>query len=219
MERHRGDAERARRLDDEPAPFGGEPHGRGDLGLGHRDDRVRASATGGRTSARRAPGSASRRRSSARRARPASGTISPRASESRASAASSGSTPITRASGRSALTADGHAARQPAATDRDEHRRQVRQVLDDLEPDRPLAGDDPVVVERRDDRRTRAGPRSSARPAGAPRWRSRRRRPAAPSASTRSRLIAGASDGMTTTAGAPSSRAARATPWAWLPDE
>ena len=41
----------------------------------------------------------------------------------------------------------------------------------------------------------------------------------APSAATRSRLIAGASDGMTTTAGAPSRRAARATPWAWLPDE
>ena len=41
----------------------------------------------------------------------------------------------------------------------------------------------------------------------------------APSAATRSRLIAGASDGMTTTDGAPSRRAARATPWAWLPDE
>jgi hypothetical protein len=41
----------------------------------------------------------------------------------------------------------------------------------------------------------------------------------APSASTRSRLIRGASDGMTTTAGTPRSRAARATPWAWLPDE
>ncbi len=41
----------------------------------------------------------------------------------------------------------------------------------------------------------------------------------APSASTRWRLMAGASLGMTTTAGAPSSRAARATPWAWLPDE
>jgi hypothetical protein len=36
----------------------------------------------------------------------------------------------------------------------------------------------------------------------------------APSAATRSRLIAGASEGMTTTHGAPSSRAARATPWA-----
>ena len=43
-------------------------------------------------------------------------------------------------------------ARQPAATDRHEDDREVRQVLHDLEPDRPLAGDDPVVVERRDDR-------------------------------------------------------------------
>jgi ABC-type dipeptide/oligopeptide/nickel transport system permease subunit len=36
----------------------------------------------------------------------------------------------------------------------------------------------------------------------------------APSAATRSRFTPGASDGMTTTAAAPSSRAARATPWA-----
>ena len=41
----------------------------------------------------------------------------------------------------------------------------------------------------------------------------------APSAATRRALRAGASDGMTTTAGAPRSLAARATPWAWLPDE
>ena len=41
----------------------------------------------------------------------------------------------------------------------------------------------------------------------------------APSASTRARFTAGASDGITITAGTPSSRAARATPWAWLPLE
>src|SRR5450759_4470470 len=41
----------------------------------------------------------------------------------------------------------------------------------------------------------------------------------APSASTRVRLMAGALSGITTTAGQPSSRAARATPWAWFPDE
>ena len=41
----------------------------------------------------------------------------------------------------------------------------------------------------------------------------------APSAATRSRLIAGASLGITTIADVPSRRAARATPWAWLPDE
>ena len=41
----------------------------------------------------------------------------------------------------------------------------------------------------------------------------------APSASTRARLSAGESEGMTITAGTPNRRAARATPWAWLPDE
>ena len=41
----------------------------------------------------------------------------------------------------------------------------------------------------------------------------------APSASTRARLTAGASEGMTIAAGTPRSRAARATPCAWLPEE
>ena len=111
------------------------------------------------------------------------------------------------------------AARQPAAADRDEDGGEIGQVLDDLETDGALAGDDPVVVVRRDDRQAALGARSPRRPAGARRWRSRPTTISAPSAATRSRLIAGASDGMTTTAGAPSSRAARATPWAWLPDE
>ena len=111
------------------------------------------------------------------------------------------------------------AAGQPTATDRHEDERDIRQVLDDLETDRALTGDDPVVVERRDDRQSplrgdRLGACLSlvARPGR--RRRSRRRRRA-----TRSRLIAGASSGITTTAGMPSRRAARATPWAWLPDE
>ena len=37
------------------------------------------------------------------------------------------------------------------------HGRQVGQVLDELEADRPLARDDPVVVERRDDRQAAFG--------------------------------------------------------------
>ena len=55
--------------------------------------------------------------------------------------------------GRRAERLDRHRdpARQPAATDRDEDDRDVRQVLDELEADRPLAGDDPIVVEGRDD--------------------------------------------------------------------
>ncbi len=67
-----------------------------------------------------------------------------------------------------------------------------------------------------------ARPRSAAR-RSATAWRSALALPtvttSAPSASTRARLIAGAFCGMTMTAGTPRSRAARATPWAWFPDE
>ena len=125
---------------------------------------------------------------------------------------------MTRADGPERLHGGRDAAGQPAATDRDEDDREVRQVLDDLEADRALAGDDPVVVERRDDRQARARPRALGDAS-----RSSLAVPtvtiSAPSAATRSRLMAGASDGMTMTAGTPSSRAARATPWAWFPDE
>ena len=41
---------------------------------------------------------------------------------------------------------------RPPPADRHDDRGHVRQVLGDLEPDRTLAGDDPVVVVRRDDR-------------------------------------------------------------------
>ena len=46
---------------------------------------------------------------------------------------------------------------EPAAADRDEDRGDVRQVLDDLEAARALAGDDPIVVVRRDDREAALG--------------------------------------------------------------
>ena len=117
------------------------------------------------------------------------------------------------------LDRDGDAARQPAAADRHEDRREVRQVLDHLEPDRALPGDDPVVVERRDDDEPAAGRDLERDLLALVAGRSRRRRPAPRPPRPAVRLIAGASDGITTTAGAPSSRAARATPWAWLPDE
>ena len=96
--------------------------------------------------------------------------------------------------GHERLDGDRDAARQPAAADRDEDRGDVRQVLDDLEADRALPGDDPVVVVRRDDREPRSAAIASAR--------SRRSSDAgptvtisAPSAATRSRLMAGASLG------------------------
>ena len=113
---------------------------------------------------------------------------------------------------------DRDAARQPAAADRDEDRRDVRQVLGDLQPDRALAGDDPVVVERRDDRQAALGgdPLGDALALLA-------RRPddddlgavgLDPGLLQRGRVGRHDDDGR-----APSSRAARATPWAWLPDE
>ena len=78
-------------------------------------------------------------------------TISPRASESRASAASSGSTPITRAPGTSALMAAATPLARPPPPTGTTTAATSRQVLGDLEADRALPGDDPVVVVRRDD--------------------------------------------------------------------
>ena len=57
----------------------------------------------------------------------------------RASAASSGSTPIDPDRRPERLDRGRDPARQPAAADRHEDGREVRQVLDDLEPDRALA--------------------------------------------------------------------------------
>ena len=44
MERHRRDRQGARRLDDEPAPLGGQPDGGGDLGLRDGHDRIEVGA-------------------------------------------------------------------------------------------------------------------------------------------------------------------------------
>ena len=44
--------------------------------------------------------------------------------------------------------------RESAAADRHEDQRDIRQVLGDLESDRALPGDDPIVVVRRDDGET-----------------------------------------------------------------
>ena len=161
----------------------------------------RGTRAGGRTFARRAPACASRRRWSGTRPRPPSGRSRP-ARAIRAHRPPAPARPrCTRMSGRSALMAVGDATRQPAAADRHERPAPiVGQVLDDLEADRALTGDDPVVVEGRDDRETtfggeRLGPRLAAHPRRGRRRRSRHRRPR-----PGRRLIAGASSGMTTTA-------------------
>ena len=56
------------------------------------------------------------------------------------------------------------AAGQPAATDRHEHGRQVRQRFGDLEAAGALAGDDPVVVVGRDDRQATLAGEALGRP-------------------------------------------------------
>ena len=96
---------------------------------------------------------------------------------------------------------------------------QLGELLDDLQTDRALAGDDARVVGRRDER---PGPRcrpARARARRAPRCAGPTKTISAPSARTPATLTAGALPGMTTTARMPSRRAARATAWAWLPLE
>ena len=185
----------------------------------HGDDRVEVARAGGRTCAGRAPASGCRRRSSARRARPASGRSRRVASDSCASAASSGSTPMTRAAGAQRLdrpTATPLARPPPPIGTRTAATSGRSSTIS-----RPTVPWPAMIRSSSNGGMTRArvgGDRLGAL-AGARRTPCPTMTISAPSAATRSRLIAGASDGMTTTAGAPSSRAARATPWAWLPDE
>ena len=77
-------------------------------------------------------------------------TIRPSRSDSCASAASSGSTPITRASGQSALTAVATPEMRPPPPTQTTTVATAGRSCGDLEADRALAGDDPRVVEGRD---------------------------------------------------------------------
>ena len=145
-------------------------------------------------------------------------TISPRSSDSRASAASSGSTPITRTPGRrAAIAVATPLARPPPPIGTRTTARSGRSSAISS-PTVPW----PAMIRSSSKGGMIARPRRAAI-SSATRWRSSLAVPtmtiSAPSAATRSRFTSGASDGMTTTAVAPSSRAARATPWAWLPDE
>ena len=78
-------------------------------------------------------------------------TIRPSRSDACASAATSGSTPMIRAPRYERANRHGYPARQPATADRHEHGGEIRHVLGDLQPERALAGDDPIVVERMDE--------------------------------------------------------------------
>ncbi len=145
-------------------------------------------------------------------------TIFPFASESRASAASSGSTPMTRMPGRRPLTAAPTPLASPPPPTGTSTIAVDGRSSTISSPTVPC----PAMIRSSSKGGMMARPRSAAM-ASARSLRSSDAGPtttiSAPSAATRSRLTAGASSGMTTTALVPSSRAARATPWAWLPDE
>ena len=143
----------------------------------------------------------------------------PSRSDSWASAASSGSTPITRASGQSALTAVATPEIRPPPPTQTTTVATSGRSCDDLEPDRSLAGDDARVVERRDvlERARRRGSRPPR--AAAPRSSSRSGRSRRPSAAVRATFTGAAFSGITIVAGTPSSAAAAATPCAWFPLE
>ena len=72
----------------------------------------------------------------------------PAASDAASGAAVSGSAAKIRVCGRSAARHGGDAGEQTAAAERRDDRVDVGQILEDLERDRPVAGDEPVVVER-----------------------------------------------------------------------
>ena len=99
-----------------------------------------------------------------------SGTGRPAASEGGYAAAPAACTPTTRTSGRCAFTATAMPGQQPAAAGADHDRAHLRALLQDLQADRALPGDDVRVVERVDEHRAGLARRTPA-PRPAPRRR------------------------------------------------
>ena len=112
--------------------------------------------------------------------------------------APSGSTPMTRTCGARCLIAAATPDDKPAAADFHEHRRHIRTLIEDLEPDGPLPGDDHRMIERRHDRQSALrrhllGADLAVRATSCPRRRPRRQirarpppSPPAPSSASRS---------------------------------
>ena len=116
------------------------------------------------------------------------------------------------------LHRDGDARGQPAAADRDDDLREVGHVLEQLEAERALAGDDVGSSNGW----TNTIPLSRARSCAAARHSSILAPPmwtVAPWPRVASALAIGASAGTKTSHGTPSAAAAAATPCAWLPAE
>ena len=142
-------------------------------------------------SAARTPGSACRPRWSGRRARPATHDVPRGERVARVGRQLGLDADDPRAPGGSRATAAATPG-EPAAADRHEDGLDVRQLLDDLEAARALAGDDPIVVIRRDDVQAALGGQLAPRRSGAPRWPCRPTTISAPSPATRRAFTAGA---------------------------
>ena len=124
--------------------------------------------------------------------------------------------PITAMPGRAAVDSLIAAATpddQPAAADRHQDRADVGALIEDLQPERALAGDDPCMIERRHHRQARAPRRSASAFARRCSDVVPSNTISAPNPLAPSDLIFGAVVGITTTAGAPRARAAIATAW------
>ena len=190
MEGHGGDRRAPPTARPPAAPLGGEADRRRDLGLGNGHDRVEDAAQVGEgpSSERLGPGPVGDGPRT-QLGRPAH-DLRPIASESRASAASSGSTPMTRALGPQGPDGGGDAARQPAAADRHQDDRQVGRSSTSSSPIVPC----PAMIRSSSKGGMIVRPRSARDLLGDPLplvaggpddddW--------APSAATRSRLMAG----------------------------
>ena len=124
------------------------------------------------------------------------------ASDADIRAAPSGSTPIDPNAAAHALHRRAHAGDQSAAAHRHEDRRRLRTLLENLQADRPGAGDDPRMIERRHHRQAaRRG--DVLRPRLAIGDVVPAKITSAPKRRTPSTLTRGAVSGMTTTAGMP----------------
>ena len=141
----------------------------------------------------------------------------PAASEGGYAAAPAACTPTTRTSGRSAFTATAIPAASPPPPMPDHDRAHLGALLQDLQPDRALPGDDVRVVEGVDEDRAGLAARTPARPRSVSSTTWPCSRTSAPYSRVAATFGSGAPTGMKTVERTPSSEAASATPCAWFP--
>ena len=215
----RGHRHGSGRLDDELRALHQHEDGAGDVVLGDGDDLVDGVADDLEVERRPAGTRRCRRRSSARSE---CSTGCPAASETRVGAAFAACTPMMRTVRPcGAATAVGSRCATPETSPPPPIGTidgvDIRNLLEDLEAEGALARDDVGVVERRDEHGTGLGGERPRPPRGSRRSRCRAARRRRRSRGSPASLGRATPTGMKMVAWMPSSRAARATPCAWLP--